>query len=460
MRPWNFSAANLGAIIPQAALEGTNVFGLPPALGISASSTGSVRVEKVTNSRIEKAPFTVADIEPILSLLSRCPQEVSMSRVFRQHGVLGTCWYDSLIIMLFENQRLKPYIMPFVDAAFRIYVANDILDLSYATVRVKTNAEKATDREAFENYKQYGIVRRNAEYIEEPILISTNYKLNLLAYTFQRITSSPPEIELKHWQFFANAIQRYMLLGYLFHKHPEERNKPLRARRQSYNTISFESVHGEMRGKIGAVFCGADNRVIKNVIVEFTNLINFVGKGAMSIIPFVPEKAPGAGAARPFWAPTIPENWWKQTNIAKEKIEGYYIVINRKDNPKLGHVISLYKCGDQWTIFDNDHGILVLSPDESANISGKGIKSVDYTYLPPENNTYKGNIQYTITLEDDTVIIHNKQLLDIEKTVEAPREYIFDKVGSYKLISRAAAAGGRRKTRKHKKQVSRKRDRN
>jgi hypothetical protein len=459
MANWNFSTLNFRANKNLAALEGTDIFGLPPALGISASSTGSVRAEKVTSEKIEKAPFTPEDIEPILSLLSRCPQEVSMSRVFRQHGVLGTCWYDSLIIMLFENQRLKPYIMPFVDAAFRIYVANDILDLSYATVRVKTNAEKATDREAFENYKQYGIVRRNAKYIEKPNLISTNYKLNLLAYTFQRITSSPPEIDLKHWQFFANAIQRYMLLGYLFHKHPEERDKPLRSRRKSYNTVSFESVHGELRGKIGAVFCGADNRVIKNVIAEFTNLINFISKGTMSIIPFVPEKAPGAGAMRPFWAPTIPENWWKQTNIAKEKIEGYYIVINRADNPKLGHVISLYKCGDQWTIFDNDHGILVLNPEESSNISGKGIKSVDYIYSPPENNTYKGMLQYRITLEDDTEIIHNKQLSDIAEKVVAQRDYVFDSAGSYKLISKSAA-GGRRKTRKHKRQVSRKRGRN
>jgi hypothetical protein len=459
MSLWNFSAADFRANKNQAALEGTNIFGLPPALGISASSTGSVRAEKVTNEKIEKAPFTVADVEPILSLLSRCPQEVSMSRVFRQHGVLGTCWYDSLIIMLFENQRLKPYIMPFVDAAFRIYVANDILDLSYSTVRTKTNTEKAADRERFENYKEYGLVRRNAEYIEEPILISTNYKLNLLAYTFQRITSSPPEIDLKHWQFFANAIQRYMLLGYLFYKHPEERNKPLRARRQSYNTISFESLHGNLRGKIGAVFCGADNRVIKNVIAEFTNLINFIGKGTMTIIPFVPEKAPGEGAMRPFWAPTIPENWWRQTNIAKERIEGYYIVINREDNPRLGHVISLYKCSEQWSIFDNDHGILVLSPEESADISRKGIKSVDYSYLVPENNSYKAKLQYHITLEDDTEIIHNKQLLDIAEKVVTPRKYIFDQVGSYKLISKSAA-GGRRKTRKHKRQVSRKRDRN
>jgi hypothetical protein len=77
----------------------------------------------------------------------------------------------------------------------------------------------------------------------------------------------------------------------------------------------------------------------------------------------------------------------------------------------------------------------------------------------PENNTYKGKLQYHITLEDDTEIIHNKQLLDIADKVVTPRKYVFDQVGSYKLISKSAA-GGRRKTRKHKKRVSRKQDRN
>lgn len=449
------------------------LFGEAPALGMSSTSgTVKSKTPKITN--IENAPFTEADIEPIIRILSECPETVSMARVFRQHAVFGTCWYDSLIMMTFENQSIKHYIMPFVELTFRIYLENGINDLSYFSVKDRTENEIASNKESVKWLKEMGYWNNaNNNTLNEPKKILFNYKLNLLASVFQKITHSPDTITIYQWQFFAKAIQKYILLGYLFHKNPDEIPKTLRQRRNSVNSISMEHLHSDLRATISANYCGADDRAIRKVLEKFTSLLNFITKDRFSIIPYSPDSRPKSMAelypamkpnAIPAWmkVPTIPNNWWKERNVSLDRIEGYYMILKRKNAAHLGHVICLYKCGDHWTIFDTDKGIIPLNATDSDRISTSGIKGLNYSYLPPsEEENINGILQYDFVFNDDTPLVINIPITDLGKQINRKEEYIFNPNQSYKLISKLVGAeGGKRKKRitirKYKKKYTRK----
>jgi hypothetical protein len=68
-------------------------------------------------------------------------------------------------------------------------------------------------------------------------------------------------------------------------------------------------------------------------------------------------------------------------------IMGYYFI-------KFEHVISLFKCGGVWFVYDNDIGCLPFSADDSAKIDTKGIKNFGREYPP-------GECIYTFALNDD-----------------------------------------------------------
>jgi hypothetical protein len=470
---WDFKGVNLKNITGN---NHSEIFGQRPGLLASSSTTGSVRVKYVNYTNIESSPFTVDDIGPILEILSNCPEKVSMSRVFRQHSYLGTCWYDSLIMMIFENQDIKPYIIPFVEVAFRIYLENGINDLSYSSVRDKTAEEIIGNQNAFQRMKNMGYYNQNNEYNHNPKLINSEYKLKLLARTFQTITGNPDTITIYSWQFLAKSIQKYMLLGYLFHKNPGEIPKSLRQRRISINSPSFEYMHGRLRNILGASYCGVDDRVIRKIFLQFTPLLNFITKGHFSIIPYLPDAKPlplGEPYASmkpndiPAWMKQArtPENWWKERNLELDRIEGYYMVLKRKGAEHLGHVLCLYKCDKHWTIFDTDIGIVPLNAEDSDKISSMNIKTLNYAYLPPPKNmNTNGTIQYNFVFNDDSSFVIDIPFDNLSEPITSIQEYIFKPSESYKLINKPIVAaitavreGGKRRTlRKYKRRNTRK----
>jgi hypothetical protein len=435
--PWNFRGADLTP---------TNngpsygpLFGPGLALGVSNSSLGVGNNVKYPNlTTIEAAPFTEEDIAKIMGILSKCPEDISLSRVFKQHPELGTCWFDSFVMMTFENPNIKPYILPFVEVAMRILLKNDIHDLGYCAPIEKTAAELENNR------RWYG--PEASTHNPRPF-----HKLAMLVSVFKRITNAPDTFETYQWNFFAHLIQKYILLGYLFMKEPDQ--PTLGRRRNSINSASFDYLHCSLRTTIGARGRGAEDYSIRDVFIPFSELLQFVTKGRFTIVPFrpmetLPRKLPHL---RPY------QNTWK-TPMSVDKTEGYYIVVLRTDNYSFGHVLSLYKCGERWTIYNNDVGIQPLGEDISRKITRDGIKGINYTI-------HKNDVQYDITYGNDTTDTLNADLC-VEQSTE--KVFEFSEASSYKLVRLTDAVapagmgaaggegGGRRLRKKTKKQRRRK----
>jgi hypothetical protein len=150
------------------------------------------------------------------------------------------------------------------------------------------------------------------------------------------------------------------------------------------------------------------------------------------------------------------QNTWK-TPMSVDKIEGYYIVVLRTDNRSFGHVLSLYKCGERWTIYNNDVGIQPLGEDISKKITRTGIKGINYTI-------HKNDVQYDIIYNDDTTDTLNAELC-VEQTTE--NVFVFSEASSYKLVrltdagaaAGMGAAGGEGGGRRHRKQTKKQRRR-
>ena len=425
---WNFRGQNL--LITEQIHNSSYIFGPPPALGISSSSLGSVESIHPKFTNMEAAPFTGDDIGPILDILSRCPEDISFSRVFKQHPELGTCWFDSFLMMVFENSDVKPFILPFVEVALQTLLANGIQDLGYSSPIDKTPEEIAREK-----------MFRNETEETDPINLRTTFKIQIIAKVFQRITGSPDTIPIEQWNFFAYVIHKYILLAYLFLKGGTVEPR-LQKRRGSINMKGHNSIHSCLRQTIGAYYCGAEDRSIQDVLVQFSQLLQFITKGTFTIVPFEAMKEP---LPRRGWKPPFPNTWKNVMDISNTG--GYYVVVNRKDNFRFGHVLSLYKCGGRWTLFDNQAEIVPLGADSSARLSAVGIKGIEYEIRKKE-------VQYTITYGDDTT-----EALVTPLEVEQCREstYLFSKGASYKLV-RLAAAGGRRRraTRKQCRRGTRK----
>lgn len=378
-----------------------NLFGPPPALSLAYQESSNMNMPSLTN--VESAPFSIEDIEPIIDILSRCPNETDFQRIFTQHPELGTCWYDSFWMMFFENSEIKPFLLPFIKLTLEVYLKFGISDLSYAsleTSKVGNNNEKGNSVE-----------------------VKLEDKINLLAEIFKSVTKSPEEITFYNWQIFAHALQKYILLGYLFYKYREEVSKSLRKRRGSVNTKIFNQLHKKLRKVIGANYCGADDVSIRNFIIQINPLLQFVTKGTYTISPF-----------------TITNE-----NLPS-KAEGYYIVLKNIENPLFGHVICMYKCGGVWSIFDNEKGNYILSEDFSEKISKHGFREVQYKYLVGN----PGILQYSIQFHDGTELIIDKE---IDNEIKKEKLYRFSEAASYRLL-KLGMKGGKRKSRTRKQKKS------
>lgn len=435
--PWNFRGADLTPTNNGPSYGPT--FGPALALGVSNSSLGVGNTVKYPNlTTIEAAPFTEEDIAKIMGILSKCPEDISLSRIFKQHPELGTCWFDSFVMMTFENSNVKPYILPFVEVAMRIFKKNDIHDVGYCAPIEKNAAELENNR------RWYG--PGASTHNPRPF-----HKLDMLVSVFKRITNAPATLETYQWNFFAHLIQKYILLGYLFMKEPAP--PTFKNRRKSFNSKSFDFLHCSLRDTIGARDRGAEPFSVQNVLIPFSEILRFITKETFTIVPFkhmdaFPRRLP---MMRPY------HNTWK-TPMSLDKIEGYYIVISWVDNPIFGHVISLYKCGEQWTIYDNDIGITPLGQERSRKITRVGIKAINYTI-------HKNDVQYDIIYNDDTT-----DTLNVALCVEQSKEKIFkfSEAGSYKLVrltdavapAGMGAAGGEGGGRRLRKKTQRKKKRN
>lgn len=336
-------------------------------------------------------------------------------------------------MMVFENSDLKPYLLPFAEVIMRAFLANGINDLGYFSSVDKSPEELAENIKWAEMYGNDGEVDTKRLHIA--------YKIRVITTVLKRITGAGPDIEQSHWEFFAFVLLKYILLGYLFYT--DRAIEPnLRKRRGSINSAAYEYLHTQLRGRIGAYGCGADDSAIQKVIIPFSKLLTFITRGSFTIVPF----APAAPQPTRWGLPVMPNSWGEAFGI--DRTEGYYMIVKDKASPRFGHVVAIYKCGDHWSLFDNNATIITFDKAQSDLISARGINGVNYTLRP-------GEIHYDVTFGDDSTFSTSVAHED-GRTYES--NYIFSPGASYKLV-RLAAAGGRRRrsTRKQRRRKNKSR---
>lgn len=352
----------------------------------------------------ELAAFDESDIGPILSLLSRCPEEGMLTRVFQQHGFFGTCWYDSAVMMIFESSAGKKIFLPLLEQCFTILLKNGIHDLSY------THAIKLTDEE-FELEKKFSSN-------PEPFFTSESHKTELLARELKKFTNSSADDLF--WEVLAHSLQKYLLLGYLFHKNPPKANaKILSERRKSWNASSFESLHSCLRSASGMSVQGALDEQTVVFIKGLSRLLQELSKGECSI-----------------------EEW--DTNKLEET-HGYYLIVGTNSYGG-GHVVSMYKCNGRWSLFNNNYGTIPLSDEDSHKIDTIGIEA-----LSLRTDVGTKTLTSLFTLKDKTTI---DITVPYSQGAEDTNFNYFKKHVSFAFICKKAATEGGRIDKGRKKRQS------
>jgi hypothetical protein len=367
----------------------------------STLTTGS------TDEEPELAPFEESDIAPILEILSKCPDEGMLTRVFRQHSAFGTCWYDSALMMIFESSIGKQIFLPLLKQCFIIFLKNGIKDLSYSH-RINLTPEE------FEMEKKYN---KNAK----PYFINTSFKTELIGTELKRFTGSSVDNITR--EVLAHSLHKYLLLGYLFLKKPPKGNaKLLSERRKSWNAGQFEDIHRCLRTVSGMFTKGAQNKETEAFIKRLSSILENLSRGECAIIDWNTNKP--------------------------EETHGYYLIVGDDKNSE-GHVISMFKCNERWTLFNNDYGIVPLSKEESEQVSKIGIESIAI-YTDIKENL----LSHDLVLNDKTKIVLQSPYVDGEKNINF---HFFKSHVSYAFVSRkpagAAGEGGKRKKRKTSKKT-------
>lgn len=363
------------------------------------------------NKEPESAPFEESDIGPILEILSKCPDEGMMTRVFRQHNTFGTCWYDSALMMIFESSIGKQIFLPLLKQCFIIFLENGIKDLSYSH-KIDLTPEE------FEMEKKYN---KNAK----PYFKNNAFKTELLGRELKKFTGSSADEVI--WEVLAHSLQKYLLLGYLFLKDPPRGNaKVLSERRKSWNAGQFEDIHSCLRTISGMFTKGAHNEQTEAFIKKLSSILENLSKGECSIIDWNTNKP--------------------------EETHGYYLIVGKNKNDSEGHVVSMFKCNERWTLFNNDYGIVPLSKEDSEQVSKIGIESIEI-YTDVKENL----LSHVLLLNDKTKIGLHSPYVEGEKDTTF---HFFKSHISYAFVSRKTAGeGGKRIKRKTKSKKARKQKR-
>ena len=358
--------------------------------------------------------FTSEEIEQILEKLRPCPIGDLSLRVFRQHTAMGTCWHDAFFMMMFENDVTKPFFLQLVREYLTILLEKKYLGLKYNALKV--------NRIAFALRKKYKS--------KQPIGV---------------------------WEFLTLSLQRYALLGFLFVKEAQA-EKPLvksrlANRRPSIGEAYFNEIHTNLKsGMLRCLESGASMYGLSNFIEQMASFIQEQVGTQLDMEGSNEALKPSQTVGYYF-------------TIQSYETESYVIVDN-------AHTVSLFLCGDTWFFYDNDTGVTPLSKEQSAQVSEKGIVSMQisknskrmkyafslgdgnqiYVEMPhlrsqninsEENN--KNNVIFKLTLQKLSARL-------VKKSESAPGAGN----GSATGAGAGSAVGGRRRTHRKKRAQMRK----
>ncbi len=303
-------------------------------LWAAPSGLGAARANnRIKYTPSNSVPFDASMIEPIMETIATCPIGPNALRVFQQHHGLGLCWNDAMFMLLFESDIFKPVLHPII---------RRMLEL---------NAEQGN--------LNFGNVGES-----EP-------KLHAIATTLRAEFS--PTLRLAVWEFLTLNLQRYIQLVHMFVTDPSVREtlpnaniktSRLLNRRKSLQHENFSKIHLFVKP---AVMCGTGIYGAEDVTKLIDYLNDFLKTNLEDAYIFV---------AKPPKDPTT--------------ILGYYF-------EKFYHVISLFKCGGIWFLFDNELGCLPFSEEDSEKINTIGIKNFGKEFKA-------GYCTYTFILNNDEPI--------------------------------------------------------
>jgi hypothetical protein len=332
----------MAAAKPNKNLKNISIFDpmAAPALGPTSSILN--RNEPSRNT----APFEPSDIEPLVEICLQCPEGALTSRVFQQHRKHGTCWHDSLYMILFQADFMKPVLAEHIRLFLTTMLELGHTDLVYS-IRT-TNEYKEKD-----------------EIIKEEIFDRIT-KIQAIGKKFREVIDYG--LPLQWWEFYCIALHRYILLGYMFLKSAEPIEPRLYKRRGSIAPQNFETLHRNFKISVlnmwyTGLYC-SNFAPLKKAVVQF---ISVATKGAMAIYPI---------------------------DVSPPEKQAIYIGLGDK------HVVCLFVCGGAWYVYDNDIGVAKILAEDAVKLSSLPLKSIKISL-----NATRDSIEYEFKIEDAPITI-------------------------------------------------------
>ncbi len=372
------------------------------ATGTSLTSAAPGLNRRPECSDITAAPFTAEDVEPLVAMVTACPVNELSTRVFQQHHTMGTCWHDSLIMILFHINPLKPVVQEHARFLLQLLLDESAIgrgDLVYGGQQTKK--------------VKYG----NEEY-NSVVYINASQKVSAISEAFRE---RYPQLPRSFWDLYVLALQRFLLLNYMFMKPGmltqgiAEPPRSLLTRRKSIAESNFTTLHSYFKqSALKAQGAGLWCYEIGKLAPTFEAFISMYTNNQYKLYSF--------------------------SDNGLTDIQAYYIWV------AMTHVISAFKCGNQWFVFDNDEGIAPFSEADSAKLSTTQMVSMNAADDPTNPMMFV----YTFRLIDgSTVSAATSKQTDSEKKVGPPAygginvaaSFVIAKTKPQVAASAAAAAG-------------------
>lgn len=293
--------------------------------GTTVNSLASGLNRRPTCTDITTAPFTAEDVEPLVAMVTACPINELSTRVFQQHHTMGTCWHDSLIMILFHINPLKETVQEHARFLLEFLLRDD----TYGQGDLVYGGQKAIK------------VKYGTETYNNVENINPSQKVSAISEAFRE---RYPQLPRSFWDLYVLALQRFLLLNYMFLKPGlltqgiETAPKSLLTRRKSIAESNFTSLHSYFKqSALKATGAGLWCYNIGALVPTFDGFISLYTNNRYKLYKFTEQ------------------------NLVD--IQAYYIWI------AMTHVISLFKCGNQWFVFDNDEGVAPFSEEDSVKLS-------------------------------------------------------------------------------------------
>jgi hypothetical protein len=371
----------------------------------------------------ETAPITPADVPKIIEVLTPCPIGPYELRVPRQ-GSPGLCWQDSLFTMLWNADWFKPTLIDNIQFYMEQFFANGETDLVYA--------KEIEVEELNWNKRVYNAATGSFTGPTKKVKkINRAEKIKPIARAFKAKYGFG--LPLTFWEYYCLNLHRYILLGYMFLKHSDltpaptaETKSKLLARRKSIAASNYAGLHTNFKESVfGEMYHGCSN--MSTVRKWFLQYIPAVSGGQYELMKF------------------------SEPSVSASQIEGYYLGLDRR------HVLSIFKCGGLWFVYDIDVGSTPFSAEDSAKLDASRIKSFVFQNDKATTFTYSLTLENSITIQVSMPLIRGYELKYNTLTESFSFILVRKSTGATAAAPAAkpnsnggAASGGRRKTRKHR----------